>query len=188
MGFDLTTEFTGLLWLVTNDFNTHQFIQSVNSLWHTLPSQLMSSLVVIRLQLLNMESPLQLWSWNRLRNFLFSCTSSQSWFQVPSGPMTIVLFLPKHLGVLKSGLLFDERRGLTTSNWLEQALTAHCIAALSCRYIWTATKTQPAGLVTSDTLLLAFASSRSWLLAMQDAWPYPCQTTFSHLTSVSMVG
>jgi hypothetical protein len=40
---------------------------------------------------------------------------SQFRFRVPSGHMTISLFFPRLLCVLKWGLLFDERRGLTTT-------------------------------------------------------------------------
>jgi hypothetical protein len=40
---------------------------------------------------------------------------SKYWFRVPSGPMTIFLFFPRRLRVLKWSLLFDERGGLTTT-------------------------------------------------------------------------
>jgi hypothetical protein len=40
---------------------------------------------------------------------------SRTCFRAPSGPMTIFLFFPTYSRVLKLGLLFDERRGLTSA-------------------------------------------------------------------------
>jgi hypothetical protein len=40
---------------------------------------------------------------------------SKSWFRDRSRPMTIFLFFPRLLRILKWGLLFDEKRGLTTT-------------------------------------------------------------------------
>jgi hypothetical protein len=39
----------------------------------------------------------------------------KSWFRVPSGPMTIFFIFPKLLRVLKWALLYNEKRGLTTT-------------------------------------------------------------------------